>query len=281
MNKTFPHDPVADVSDLFSIQSLDDFEAEHVRSMRIPRTLERTMRVRALPEREPEAVLDLGQVGRAADPNLTGRHAADGVDASFDLPLLVGAHSRLSVFGSHRMPSQIGSDAIESDAFAQYHPGEIDSEVTLWLWRLEWSCDARRPNEDVHRVRGRAAAGQRSLDRRGPRRESVDRAPACAPWAGTRAPVRQWTAKPSDTPTRLAEAHAAHHGQCVRTLTRLSLARSRARDGGEAAAARLLLEQITPKGVTVTMDALHCPYDTARLIRAGSEGEPADAVRGR
>lgn len=55
-------------------------------------------------------------------------------------------------------------------------------------------------------------------------------------------------------------------------LTRLSLAQTRAREGGEAAAARALLKSLAPKGCTVTADALHCRPDTAAVIReAGAD----------
>lgn len=50
-------------------------------------------------------------------------------------------------------------------------------------------------------------------------------------------------------------------------LTRLSLAQTRAGAGGEAAAARTLLETLCPKGCTITADALHCRPDTATVIR--------------
>jgi predicted transposase YbfD/YdcC len=50
-------------------------------------------------------------------------------------------------------------------------------------------------------------------------------------------------------------------------LTRLSLAEARAGEGGEAAAARLLLKSLSPRGCTVTADALHCRPDTAAVIR--------------
>jgi predicted transposase YbfD/YdcC len=55
-------------------------------------------------------------------------------------------------------------------------------------------------------------------------------------------------------------------------FTRLSLAQSRAGAGGEAAAARSLLKSLSPRGCTVTADALHCRPDTARVIReAGAD----------
>lgn len=55
-------------------------------------------------------------------------------------------------------------------------------------------------------------------------------------------------------------------------LTRLSLAEARAGEGGEAAAARSLLKGLSPKGCTVTADALHCRPDTAQVIReAGAD----------
>lgn len=50
-------------------------------------------------------------------------------------------------------------------------------------------------------------------------------------------------------------------------LTRLSLGHARAREGGEAGAARALLASLSPKGCTVTADALHCRPDTAATIR--------------
>jgi predicted transposase YbfD/YdcC len=50
-------------------------------------------------------------------------------------------------------------------------------------------------------------------------------------------------------------------------LTRLSLAQTRAGPGGEAAAARTLIESLRPKGCTLTADALHCRADTAAVIR--------------
>lgn len=59
-------------------------------------------------------------------------------------------------------------------------------------------------------------------------------------------------------------------------LTRLSLAQTRAGEGGEAAAARALLKGLAPKGCTVTADALHGRPDTARVIR----GAGADYVLG-
>lgn len=56
------------------------------------------------------------------------------------------------------------------------------------------------------------------------------------------------------------------------SLTRLSLAQSRAGSGGEAATARTLLASLAPKGCTVTADALHCRKDTAAVIRkAGAD----------
>jgi len=55
-------------------------------------------------------------------------------------------------------------------------------------------------------------------------------------------------------------------------FTRLSLAQARAGAGGEAAAARILLKSLAPKGCTVTADALHCRPDTAQTIReAGAD----------
>ena len=60
------------------------------------------------------------------------------------------------------------------------------------------------------------------------------------------------------------------------SLTRLSLAQTRAGTGGEAEAARRLLGGLVAKGCTVTADALHCREDTAAVIRAAG----ADYVLG-
>lgn len=55
-------------------------------------------------------------------------------------------------------------------------------------------------------------------------------------------------------------------------LTRLSLAQTRAGQGGEAGAARTLLKSLRPKSCTITADALHCRADTAEVIReAGAD----------
>ncbi|WP_164712170.1 transposase [Methylobacterium currus] len=55
-------------------------------------------------------------------------------------------------------------------------------------------------------------------------------------------------------------------------LTHLSLAQTRAGQGGEAAAARTVLKSLRPNGCTITADALHCRADTAAVIReAGAD----------
>lgn len=48
--------------------------------------------------------------------------------------------------------------------------------------------------------------------------------------------------------------------------TRMALANAQAQDGGEAAAARSLIELLQLKGCVVTADALHCRHDTAQAI---------------
>ena len=60
------------------------------------------------------------------------------------------------------------------------------------------------------------------------------------------------------------------------SVTRLSLAQSRAGAGGETQTARTLLESLVVKGCTVTADALHCRPDTAAVIK----GAGADYVLG-
>lgn len=60
------------------------------------------------------------------------------------------------------------------------------------------------------------------------------------------------------------------------SFTRLSLAQTRAGEGGEAEAARRLLGSLAVKGCTVTADALRCRPDTAAVIRAAG----ADYVLG-
>lgn len=60
------------------------------------------------------------------------------------------------------------------------------------------------------------------------------------------------------------------------SFTRLSLAQTRAGEGGETEAARRLLGRLALKGCTVTADALHCRPDTATVIRAAG----ADYVLG-
>ena len=61
--------------------------------------------------------------------------------------------------------------------------------------------------------------------------------------------------------------------------TRLALAKVRAGDGGEAAAARALIALLQLEGCVVTADALHCRHDTAAAILA-REGDYVLAIKG-
>lgn len=61
--------------------------------------------------------------------------------------------------------------------------------------------------------------------------------------------------------------------------TRMALANVLAEEGGEAAAARALIELLQLKGCVVTADALHCRRDTAEAILA-AKGDYVLAVKG-
>ena len=82
-------------------QSLDHLERECIAAMIGPRCLERSMCVAALPQREPQAVLNGGQIRRTAHPQLAGRHAPNSIDAGFNLAVSVGRNGRLSTFLLH------------------------------------------------------------------------------------------------------------------------------------------------------------------------------------
>ena len=73
-----------------------------LRAMLPPAGLEVRLRMAALPQREPDAVLDGGQIGPPPHPDLAGRRAADGIDAADHLALLVGGDRRLP--RCHRVP---------------------------------------------------------------------------------------------------------------------------------------------------------------------------------
>jgi len=69
---------------------------------------------------KPDAVLDLLEVERLPDPDLTGRAAADGEDAGDALALLVVGDGRFSVLGLHGGSCRI---------WRQFIPGIIDKAI--------------------------------------------------------------------------------------------------------------------------------------------------------
>jgi hypothetical protein len=66
----------------FVAQVRNDIEGKGRTAMRVPGFLQRAVRIGALAQREPQAVLDGGKVRRAADPHRIACRAADGVDAA-------------------------------------------------------------------------------------------------------------------------------------------------------------------------------------------------------
>ena len=102
VRRPFVQQGIADVGARFLRQLFENVEPEMLRAMLPPAGLEVRVRMAALPQREPDAVLDGGQIRPPPHPDLAGRRAADGIDAADHLALLVGDDRRLP--RCHRVP---------------------------------------------------------------------------------------------------------------------------------------------------------------------------------
>src|SRR5579871_2945977 len=101
MRQTLLQERVADISKLFVLQLLHDLKGQTGLAMRCPRALQIGILVIAHPEREPDAVLDLFDVERWADPDRAGRKIANGIDAGNAGALLVVGDRALSGYDVH------------------------------------------------------------------------------------------------------------------------------------------------------------------------------------
>ena len=89
--------PVAAVSELFGVHTLDDVEREAARAVACPGVLKRDRPTPALAERKGQAIPDCSKVRRASDPLLSGSGAPHDIDPRVVLALRAGADRRLPV----------------------------------------------------------------------------------------------------------------------------------------------------------------------------------------
>src|SRR5207247_5125774 len=86
---------------LFLLEALELFVGELVGIVIARGRLQEPIRAAALPQAEPQAVLDRGEVVGGAGPQLARRHTAQRIDAGRDLALLVGSYRGLPRFLAH------------------------------------------------------------------------------------------------------------------------------------------------------------------------------------
>lgn len=93
--------PVAPELERFFLDVLHHLETERVGAMQGPGFLQAPVGIGPLPQREPQAVPDRGEVGGLADPLLAGGGAMHGIDAGLHLALFVSDQGRTSVAAFH------------------------------------------------------------------------------------------------------------------------------------------------------------------------------------
>src|ERR1700722_230201 len=104
MRKAILERRVADITEFFLIKPLEFLEGETIGAMRRPGVQQAAMRRRALAQREPQTGLDRAEIERAADPSLSCRRTAQGIDAGDRFALFIGRGGGLFVVSVHRHP---------------------------------------------------------------------------------------------------------------------------------------------------------------------------------
>src|SRR5690348_16905543 len=97
MDEAFDKDPLPDETERLVIDLFHRFEREGVGTVRVPRRLQARIETAALPQSEPEPVLDFVQVRRAADPAPVQWPTENGIDAAGGLAFLVGCNRCLAL----------------------------------------------------------------------------------------------------------------------------------------------------------------------------------------
>src|SRR5512141_2638318 len=130
VRRPFLQQGVADVRARLLIELFENVEAELLYAILPPGCLEVRVRMAALPQREPDAVLDGGKVRPLPHPDLAGRRAADRVYAADHLALLISGDGRLSVF-CHRVPVCLRFEVPARTPCwsTYYYPGNICTSI--------------------------------------------------------------------------------------------------------------------------------------------------------
>src|SRR5262249_25944443 len=109
------------IGEFLVLDPLQRFERKLVRAMRRPGALQLRIAMAAHPQREPDPVLDLVEIGRLPDPDLAGRAAADREHPGCARALLVVGYGLFAVIGLHG-----GSCRFKR---ANLYPGIIDKAI--------------------------------------------------------------------------------------------------------------------------------------------------------